>query len=934
MIHEPKNSRASRILIAEDDITLAKDLSRSLEDLGYEVAGTVSLGESAVQQAREVDPDLILMDVKLAGAIDGIEAAEQICARLGIPVVYLTGYTEEEPLERAKKIPCYGYLAKSANSLELRTTIDAALYKHTSDKLVRESEERFRRFSMAAFEAIIIHEGGILLGANDQYYEMFGYRPEELLGKQALPLTAAPEAIEFLRRQIATGGVGPYESIGLKKDGTKFPMEIRAREWEYEGRKVRVAAITDITERKQAEEALRESEERYKSIFELVPTSIVMLDSDGIIVDVNPNHVSQIGGGKVTREDYIGMNVLTHPSIVKAGLSEMYKQVLEGKPIDEEDLYYPSVTRGSHGYFNVRGVPLRKDEEVIGAILIHDDITERKRTEETLRHNEARLSNAAKIAKLGYWEYEVPDDLIILNDRFYSILRTSAEQAGGYEMSIDRYARLFLYPDDIPVVTAEMKKAFETTDPHVSGQIEHRVIYGDGEIGHISVRYFIVKDDQGRTVKIHGVMQDITERKRAEEMLQRYNQRLMILRDIDRDIVMARSPKAIADTVLKHIRRLIPCWRANVALYEPDTAEIVILVSEANADRRIQPGLLFPAPSGWVSRMLTEGYDLIEDTHKLGEPTTPIVELTIAGGTRSVLSASLVVEGNLIGALVLARRTPAAFAAEDIEIACEVADQLAIAIHQARLKEQVERYSAELEKRVAQRTAQLESANKDLESFTYSVSHDLRAPLRAISGFAAIVARRHRADLNEEGQHYVDNIVLASERMGHLIDDLLRYSRLGRSSMRRERVPLREVFDPLASDLAARLAEIGGTLSIADDLPTVVADRTLLSQVFANLLENAITYRQPDVPVQVTISCQTEDKDIIVCVGDNGIGIPSEHCEKIFNIFQRLHSDDEYPGTGIGLGTVKKSTELLGGQVWVESVVGEGSKFFVKLPRG
>ena len=146
-------------------------------------------------------------------------------------------------------------------------------------------------------------------------------------------------------------------------------------------------------------------------------------------------------------------------------------------------------------------------------------------------------------------------------------------------------------------------------------------------------------------------------------------------------------------------------------------------------------------------------------------------------------------------------------------------------------------------------------------------------------------------------------------------------------------MPLGEVFDPLASDLAGQLAEIGGTLSIADDLPTVIGDRTLLGRVFANLLENAVTYRQADVPLQVTISCQVDGQDVSVCVADNGIGIPAEYYNKVFNIFQRLHSEDEYPGTGIGLATVKKSVELLGGRAWIESVVGEGSKFFIQLPK-
>ncbi len=558
---------------------------------------------------------------------------------------------------------------------------------------------------------------------------------------------------------------------------------------------------------------------------------------------------------------------------------------------------------------------------------VQKELTERRQTEKALRESEEKfraLSEQSLLA-MGF----IQDGEVKYANKAYSDI-------SGY--SIDDIMSWTwkdfagtIHPDDREFVMEQIRKK-QSGDPGTLVQYQFKGISKSGELKWIEV-YSKTVLYQGKNANFVMFI-DISERKHTEEALQRYTQRLMILHEIDRYIAMARSPKNIADTVLEHIRKLISCWRACVNLYEPDTDEFVVLSCKADGESMIKPGMRFSAPTGWAERVLAQRYKIIDDTRSIPEPYEPLIRLVVTDGTRSVLSTSLLVEGNLVGALILGSKTPSAFTAEDIEIAREVTDQLAVAIYQAGLREEIERYSAELEKRVAQRTAQLETANKDLESFSYSVSHDLRAPLRAISGFASIVARRYHAVLNDEGRHYVDNIVLASKRMGQLIDDLLQYARLGRSSVRCERVPLGEVFESLSSDLAASLAEINGTLCIADDLPEIMGDKTLISQVFANLLENAITYRQPGLPVQVTVSCQTENKDIIVCVGDNGIGISAEYHEKIFNVFQRLHSDDEYPGTGIGLATVNKSVGLLGGRVWVESDVGGGSKFFVKLPKG
>jgi PAS domain S-box-containing protein len=237
----------------------------------------------------------------------------------------------------------------------------------------------------------------------------------------------------------------------------------------------------------------------------------------------------------------------------------------------------------------------------------------------------------------------------------------------------------------------------------------------------------------------------------------------------------------------------------------------------------------------------------------------------------------------------------------------------------------------DLEERVLRRTGELAEANQRLEAFSYSVSHDLRTPLRAISGFAQILGRRHCESLDEQGRHYMDNIVKASAQMGRLIEDLLNYSRLGRKQIRLERVELGGIVDDLVQHFAPRLVDLGATLRVAGQLPAVSGDPTLLTQIFLNLIDNALTYHRKGVAPLIEVSAHTGEDWLTVAVTDNGIGIAPEHFERIFGVFQRLHSEDEYSGTGIGLATVKQATELLGGEIRVESILGLGSTFYVSL---
>jgi len=248
-----------------------------------------------------------------------------------------------------------------------------------------------------------------------------------------------------------------------------------------------------------------------------------------------------------------------------------------------------------------------------------------------------------------------------------------------------------------------------------------------------------------------------------------------------------------------------------------------------------------------------------------------------------------------------------------------------------RAEDEIYRLNRELERRVADRTAQLESANKELEAFAYSVSHDLRAPLRHISGYAGLLVSHFRDSLPEKGRHYVDTVAASARQMSVLIDNLLQFSRLGRAGMRKEGIDmnraLREALDPIREATAERSVEW-----VIGDLPPVEGDHALLCQVWANLLGNAAKYTGPRPAARIEVRARDEGKDIVYSVADNGVGFDMKYVGKLFGVFQRLHPPEEFEGTGIGLAIVQRIVKRHGGRVWARGEPDMGATFFFSLP--
>ena len=261
-----------------------------------------------------------------------------------------------------------------------------------------------------------------------------------------------------------------------------------------------------------------------------------------------------------------------------------------------------------------------------------------------------------------------------------------------------------------------------------------------------------------------------------------------------------------------------------------------------------------------------------------------------------------------------------------------------VSVHQdigkrKKVEEELKKHRDHLEELVEERTRKLEEVNTELESFAYSVSHDLRAPLRAMQGFSQALLEDYAPKLDAEGKEYALRIDASAQRMETLIQDLLGYSRLSRSEIKLKPVNLDSAVEGILTQLDVEIREKDAHISVEKPLPEVLSHSTTLEQVMGNLITNAIRFVPSEVKPNINISAEERDEVVRLWVEDNGIGIAPEHHERIFRIFERLHGIESYPGTGVGLAIVKKGAEKLGGKVGIESAPGKGSRFWIELTK-
>lgn len=421
---------------------------------------------------------------------------------------------------------------------------------------------------------------------------------------------------------------------------------------------------------------------------------------------------------------------------------------------------------------------------------------------------------------------------------------------------------------------------------------------------------------------------------------ERRRRRLEAIHTLERKILSGLGIDELVGAATSAIRGIIGADLVAAFSHGSDMSEIVPLGIDGGPSRVLVPGdrVGAPALAPFVAAMQRGEMLAVNDYRDL-DPGPGSLAALVDEGWRSGLRAPLIVEGELLGSVLCLWEQPGEPESADRDALAGVASTLAIGLKQLDLREQqalaqaaLAAHAAELEERVDERTAELSEINRELDAFAYSVSHDLRAPLRAMHGFAAAVIEDESEALTATGRQFLDRIIAAAERMETLINDLLEYGRLSRIELRPEAVDLDDVVAHVRVVLDAEIASLAAHIDVEAPLGSVRAHPATVTHVVANLMSNAVKYRQPEHEPMIRISARQVDDMIRLSVEDDGLGIAPEHLDRIFHPFERLHGIEAYAGTGIGLAVVRRGVERMGGRCGVESRLGEGSRFWIELP--
>jgi PAS domain S-box-containing protein len=737
------------------------------------------------------------------------------------------------------------------------------------ESALRTSEETLRTLFDSAGDAIFIHDmEGNFLEVNREATERLGYSREEFLQMTPLDIDSPEDAAHFHRRAAETRAKeqNMLRIVHVSRRGRKIPVELSSRAIEYEGKPAILSIARDITERQRAEEAIRNSELKFRGVVERSTDGIVVTDENGLITDWNAAAATIFG---VEAEDALGRPIWeiqydiapdenkteANRRRLKAAYQSFYQT---GQPFWKEGGAEKVIQRPDGERRTVQSTvfAIPTHQGVRGASIVRDVTTRRKA--------EVALAEANEQFKLFM---DALPGSVFINDMEGKILYANAYQREMfYEGDREDEQRKTV---DI-VFPRNLAERFEAQNRRLRREgtlnvIETLVCRDGTERTYRTIKFLIPR--QRGTPVIGGIALDITAQKEAEVAFQRIHSQLQAIMDHSTALITMIEPP-------NRYRMVNPATSATLGL----TPEQIIgktfhdVLPQKTADQ------------------FTERVRMVLESQK---PMTVEDILPLNGTERIFMS------------------------------------QLFPLFHQGGQPYAVASVGTDITERKHAEEALL-SSNVELERFAHAVSHDLQEPLRTISGFLNLLQRRYAGQLDAKADLFINYAVEGANRMKEMIDALLDLSRIERQGQPFEPIDCTVLLREVLSALSATLDECGAEVSYTN-LPTVSADRVQLGQVFQNLISNAVKFQiRPDP--QVHISAERRDDHWLFAVQDNGIGIDKEEAKYLFEPFQRLHTREEYPGTGMGLALCRRIIQRHGGQIWVESTRGEGATFKFTLP--
>jgi PAS domain S-box-containing protein len=540
------------------------------------------------------------------------------------------------------------------------------------------------------------------------------------------------------------------------------------------------------------------------------------------------------------------------------------------------------------------------------------DITERKQAEEALGESEERFRQVFVQAPIGIVLGTPDGKLMQVNQAFCQMLGYTEAELMALNFSE------ITHPEDLasesPYIEQILKREI------CRYQLEKRYFQKNGDILFANLTCGVVRDQQGNVMYALGMVKDITERKQAEQEIQRQTRYQQLLAEISLRIRESLQIEVILQTTVTELQQLLQADRVIFYRLWPNrSGQVVAEAVVPEWPSTLERVLVDQCFEDEYLKQYQQEIHAWSDVEQAGFQPCHL-EMLRQFGIRADLIVPILLKDKLWGLLFVHQcSAPRQWNPFEIDLLRQLADQLSIALAQAELLEQETCHSQELAR-----------SNAELEQFAYVASHDLQEPLRTLASYAKLLSRRYSGQFDEKGNRFIQYILEEALRMQALINDLLRYSRVGRQGQNFAPTDCTAVFNIVVKRLAEAISNSGATVTCGE-LPTIMADEMQLVQLFQNLISNAIKYRSSEPPV-VQVAAQHQEGQWVFSVRDNGIGIEPQYAGRIFVIFQRLHTQEEYSGTGIGLAIAAKIVERHGGQIWVESALGQGATFYFTIP--